>query len=302
MPSQPIDVLSPPENVQVILLPVRNEVFSERAERLKTLARDHSLADWLLFLSHLTRAQYDTLQTLGELSLPEAGLLEQARLHGMPPLNATALQRPKIWHEVLKSLIDSLIPHAPKPASARLQALRSTSAERLEKMADGLFEGTPEPEDLGDLPFIAAALQVIWTAWASCLDASTLAPFNTPEVCPCCGSLPVVSVVRSSSAVNNLRYLHCSLCNSEWNIPRTTCTSCSTDKNVSYRQIEGSNGAVRAECCDSCKSYLKILVQEKNPAVDPVADDLATLALDMLVDEAGYSRSGPNLLLLGGAA
>jgi FdhE protein len=30
-----------------------------------------------------------------------------------------------------------------------------------------------------------------------------------------------------------------------------------------------------------------------------VADDLATLALDMLVDEAGYERSGPNLLLIG---
>jgi FdhE protein len=43
------------------------------------------------------------------------------------------------------------------------------------------------------------------------------------------------------------------------------------------------------------------VVQEKAPSVDPVADDLATLALDLLVDEAGYSRSGPNLLLLGGA-
>ena len=35
---------------------------------------------------------------------------------------------------------------------------------------------------------------------------------------------------------------------------------------------------------------------------EPVADDLATLALDLLVDEAGYSRSGPNLLLIGAAA
>ena len=45
--------------------------------------------------------------------------------------------------------------------------------------------------------------------------------------------------------------------------------------------------------------YLKIVYQEKDPNVDPVADDLATLALDMLVDEAGYERSGPNLLLIG---
>jgi len=59
-------------------------------------------------------------------------------------------------------------------------------------------------------------------------------------------------------------------------------------------------GAVRAETCEACKSYLKIVYSEKD-AVDPVADDLATLALDILVDEAGYSRSGPNLLLAPGA-
>jgi FdhE protein len=43
-------------------------------------------------------------------------------------------------------------------------------------------------------------------------------------------------------------------------------------------------------------------LQDKDPLVDPVADDLATLPLDLLVDEAGYERSGPNLFLLGGAA
>ncbi len=82
---------------------------------------------------------------------------------------------------------------------------------------------------------------------------------------------------------------------------RATCTACDTDKEVAYQQLERegvSKGAVRAETCDSCKSYLKIVYQEKDPRVDPVADDLATLALDMLVDEAGYSRSGPNLLLI----
>ena len=67
--------------------------------------------------------------------------------------------------------------------------------------------------------------------------------------------------------------------------------------------VEGNHyfpaDAVRAETCDACKSYLKIVYQEKGP-VDPVADDLATLTLDILVDEAGYARSGPNLLLVPG--
>jgi len=33
-----------------------------------------------------------------------------------------------------------------------------------------------------------------------------------------------------------------------------------------------------------------------DPLLDPVADDLASLALDVLVDEQGFARSGPNLL------
>jgi FdhE protein len=34
---------------------------------------------------------------------------------------------------------------------------------------------------------------------------------------------------------------------------------------------------------------------EKNSQMEPVADDLATLALDVLMDEAGKARGGPNL-------
>jgi FdhE protein len=163
------------------------------------------------------------------------------------------------------------------------------------------LNGRPDPQDAAVLPIVAAALQVVWTGLASQLDAIALNKLDTPGVCPCCGSLPVASIVRLSPSVNNLRYLHCSLCNTQWNLPRASCSACGSDEEVAYQQIEGSNGAVRAETCDGCKSYLKIVYQESDARVDPVADDLATLALDLLVDEAGYGRSGPNLLLIGGA-
>jgi FdhE protein len=39
---------------------------------------------------------------------------------------------------------------------------------------------------------------------------------------------------------------------------------------------------------------------EKDPEVEPVADDLASVALDLLVSEAGMQRSGHNLMLLFG--
>jgi FdhE protein len=44
---------------------------------------------------------------------------------------------------------------------------------------------------------------------------------------------------------------------------------------------------------------VKILHQHKDPALEPVADDVASLALDLLVREAGYRRGGVNPFLLG---
>ena len=124
-----------------------------------------------------------------------------------------------------------------------------------------------------------------------------------PGVCPCCGFLPVASIVRTVGEVSNLRYLHCALCNVEWNLVRVKCAACDSTAGISYRELQGEAmkrpGTVRAEVCDGCKSYLKIVYQEKG-GVDPVADDLATLALDILVDEAGYARAGPNLLFVPG--
>jgi FdhE protein len=65
--------------------------------------------------------------------------------------------------------------------------------------------------------------------------------------------------------------------------------------------IEGSSGAVKAETCDECGTYLKIMYMDKELHVDPVADDLASLALDLKVGDNGLLRSGPLLFLATGA-
>ena len=63
--------------------------------------------------------------------------------------------------------------------------------------------------------------------------------------------------------------------------------------------MEGSDGHVRAETCDTCRGYVKILQQQQHPALDPVADDVGSLALDLLVRELGYRRGAVNPFLLG---
>ncbi len=297
MQTQPIDFHPPAEEAAPILLPVMASLFADRAARFDALASGHSLGDWLSFLGQLSRAQQAALNALPELALPDAATLEQARTHGMPPLDPAT--RPVAWRDALRQIADQLAADAPAAAREIFAVLLAASDDELEKLADALLSGEPTTEQAAQLPFIGAALQVAYTRLASQLDASQLQALDAHGVCPCCGSLPVASVVRLGAAINNLRYLHCSLCNSEWNVPRAVCTTCGSDKELSLQEIEGAKGTVRAECCDGCKSYLKIVAQEKDPHVDPVADDLATLALDMLADEAGYERAGPNLLLMG---
>lgn len=297
MQTQPIDFHPPAEEAAPILLPVTATLFADRADRFATLASGHSLGDWLAFLGQVSSAQHEALKTLPALPLPDAASLEQARTHGMPPLNVAV--RPAAWRDVLRQIARELSKAAPDGARQALDALLVADDAWLDKLADTLLSGELEAGDAAELPFIAAALQVVFTQLASQLDASQLQKLHAHGVCPCCGSPAVASVVRLGAAINNLRYLHCSLCNTEWNVPRATCTACDTDKGVALYELEGNKGAVRAETCDACKSYLKIIYQEKDPRVDPVADDLATLALDMLVDEAGYGRSGPNLLMIG---
>ncbi|MDP1984160.1 MAG: formate dehydrogenase accessory protein FdhE [Sulfuritalea sp.] len=299
-PIIPIKSSSEPPHV---IAPDAASIFATRAQRFEQLAAGHSLGDWLGFLAVITRAQHDVLQDLPPPALPAAATLALAREHRMPLLPAQSWSRDPAWRTILALIIAAVSPAVPEQARQDLARLAGYDAERIEALAERVLHTELYGDDAALLPYVAAALQVLWTAAAARLGGSEIAALDVPGVCPCCGFLPVASVVRGVGEVGGLRYLHCALCNTEWNLVRVKCSACDATEGISYRHLETEAGqgadAVRAETCESCKSYLKIVYTEKG-AVDPVADDLATLALDILVDEAGYARSGPNLLLVPG--
>jgi FdhE protein len=111
-----------------------------------------------------------------------------------------------------------------------------------------------------------------------------------------CGSYPVAGIVRSGGEEQGLRYLCCSLCAAQWHMVRIKCSSCASTRGIDYYTLEHSNGAVKAESCDSCGAYLKLLYLEKENRMEAMADDLATIALDMLMENEGKTRCGINLL------
>ncbi len=163
-----------------------------------------------------------------------------------------------------------------------------------------LLSGHHAVVETASAPFIGAALQVYWVKMALQLGTNAVNDPAQIGLCPVCGSSPLASIVRIGGAQQGLRYLVCSLCCCEWHMVRVKCAACGSTKGISYLSLEGASEAVKAECCDECRTYLKIFYLEKDTGAVPAADDLASLDLDILVDDAGYQRVGANLLFAPG--
>lgn len=282
------------------ILPDPSRIFLERARRFTVLAKEHSLADWLSFLGRLTLIQHQFLQHF-QPNLPDETELASFRDRGLPPISAISWQRDPAWRDALATIARDMAPHAPPAGRRILERLRMMGASAIEALADRVMRIELGGEDAEFLPFISAALQVYWTSLAARLDPKANLLPGTGNFCPSCGYSAVAAIVRTDREVSGLRYLHCALCNTQWHLVRATCAACGDASHIAYLHLDAGKGAVRAETCDACRSYLKIVYREKSSEADPVADDLATLALDLLVDGAGYERVNPNLLFVPGS-
>lgn len=289
-------------DIPELLLPP-HDLFAVRARRLQQLATGHSLGDYLRFAAQLAEAQQQELANFPEVPVADANLLENCRAHAMPPLSPTGWQRAAAWHATARNLAGALRDAPGLPARDAFAAILNESEEWLEHQADQLLAGTPTDLNLACAPLIGAALQVYWTYLARRLQPRQVARPEHPSLCPVCGSHPVASVVHIGGGdESGLRYLHCALCGSEWHVVRSKCSNCDNAKELTYYNVEGDNAAVRAEACPECSSYLKVMQRERDPDLDPVADDLASLALDLLMGDHGYGRSGVNYFLLHGSS
>ncbi|OQW94882.1 MAG: formate dehydrogenase accessory protein FdhE, partial [Beggiatoa sp. IS2] len=254
-------------------------VFSQRASRFTTLSKGQ---DFLAFLAKLATAQQAVLAKVSTLTLPSTEVLQHYQQQGLPPLSIHHWQRQPIWLEIFTEIINQLRT-LPLPSEVDLASFVKPSSELLEAQADYVLKGEYSYIDAKLMPLIAAALQVYWVALANALGKTTFVRTATPNLCPVCEMSPVASIVNVGKTTEGLRYLCCPLCASEWHLVRIKCAYCDTTQSISYQELEGSHGAVKAEVCDNCHTYLKIFYLDKDTAMEPVADDLATLILDILV-------------------
>jgi FdhE protein len=287
---------------EALILPDPARRFSDTMARLETLASGHAMEDWLRFMANLAGAQQAAVAALAPVAGPDLSVVAQAVDARMPPLAADGHRRDPVWRDGLALLLDSFDDHSvPPQVRTVIRQLRARETAAIESLADGFLHGHVEARDAGAALYVAAALQVYFTCMAGNLPASALRLLPQRGLCPCCGSTPIAGLVTATGQTPGARYLYCSLCATAWNHVRTVCITCGESRTVSLEGIEGDAGIVKAETCNDCHTYAKMIYQAQDTNADPFADDLASLRLDLLVAEAGWSRHAPNPLLLVGA-
>jgi FdhE protein len=264
-----------------VKLPDLSTVFARRAERLRALAPGHELEGFLAMIAEVIAAQHEALAGLPAGTLPAPS--------GRAPLDPATLKRDETWRTALTRILERIDAVAlPEPAQQARKALAGASVDALEARAQRFLEGDVKSAEAVEMVFVAAALQVAWTRMAALLDIGGLDPADRGQ-CPACGSPPVAGMVLPGGTRFGHRHLHCSLCATSWRYVRTRCVHCGSTDKVSFRQLAGT-AYLKAECCEACQGYSKVFYVESVRELEPLADDLASLGLDVLVGEEGFSR------------
>jgi FdhE protein len=108
--------------------------------------------------------------------------------------------------------------------------------------------------------------------------------------CPACGAPPLLAEIRGKEGERALR---CGRCAMTWQYPRIGCPACGERDHRRLVSLhgEGEGEHRRADCCDSCRYYLKaVAVLDLLTPGGLIEEDLATVALDMVAVERGYHR------------
>jgi FdhE protein len=281
------------------VLPAPSTMFDIRSKRFTALAARGELVPYLRFLAALARLQHETQSDLPQAVLPSADALERAGGFGMPLLDRETFAIDAAFDATFQRLLAGAAEiDAPVVTKDALRELQGISADRLAPMIRNVLSHVIPGDAIAGHVIVAVALQVHFARLATQLDVKWLGPVGD-ALCPCCGGPPVASLVVGWQNAHGARYCACSLCGTLWNYVRIRCTQCGSTKGISYQEIGDGAGTVKAETCDSCHCYVKILYQDKDVFLEPVADDVATLGLDLLMRGGPYRRAAANLFLIG---
>ena len=295
------EVAKPPFAV----LPDPSTLFLDpRRSGLRALAPGHELEPYLRFLADLTRAQHEIAGGPAARRAAAARAHRRRRCeHGMPPISRAAV---RAGRGVRSRRSTGCSPGSPARSPCRdgraVEALARSHAadERARRWSrrcstDAIPADDAAPSTSSSPP----ALQVHFARLAALLDADDLVPVARRRLPglrrPADDQLGGRLAEGAQHALLRLLAVR-DACGT---YVRIKCVLCGSTEGICYQDDRGQPDTVKAETCDACRGYVKILYQDKDPALEPVADDVATLGLDLLMAEDGWRRGGLNPFLLG---
>ncbi len=208
--------------------------------------------------------------TGGENSRPKLSLPWVQALHERP----AAASRVRLALEMNRLDISTLLPHITAGESGPLMA------------------AAPDQGLDPDLVWTLAqnALKPALRAW--CRQLTPLVNGNPwfKGYCYVCGAAASFAELQENDQVKHLR---CGSCGADWQVRRLQCIYCGNEdhRTRTYLFEEKDRERIQIEACDKCKGYLKVIAAFTPTLVEMLAvEDLATLHLDYIATERGYTR------------
>ena len=261
---------------------MQNE-WQRRIARAEKLGAEYAFVSEILgFYSAILRFQERFYAEVEPSIVPDNGESED----GGPFMRPLPTSLPKRFGELLSVAVRSG-PESLRRSARELGDGGEVSHLRLLRsfwQGDGTMSPATGSDDFFARSFLqpyAAALRV-----RSNLRWTGPAPF----ACPFCKRKPSVGVLRPMGD-GGLRSLVCSLCLAEWEFRRIVCPGCGEEdprKLPVYTAEELKH--VRAEACESCRTYIKTVDMTTGGLAEPLVDEMASIPLDVWVQEQGYVK------------
>ncbi len=243
---------------------------------------DQAICQLMLQLAH-------ALETTGEKSLPPkrrmpwerasrqldaAALYENAHKGNDGLLRAAATRQIRLALEGNQLNIGALLPHTATGDSGFVTAVAHSL-----QLDPGLL-----------WTLVQNALKPTLRAWRQQLAPLAEGIAWHKGYCFVCGAGATLGELQGNDQVKHLR---CGQCGADWLFRRLQCMYCGNQDHstLDYLYVEGQPEKMRLEVCGQCHGYLKIIAAfAPTPADMLPVEDLATLHLDYIAQERGYSR------------
>ena len=171
-------------------------LYQRRAARLRELAQDHPLADYLLFAAAIADAQLTLLESMPIPQDPRLQALSGEQLANKP-LNVKNWQRDPIWRKLLTALLEKLKPSANDQILTTIEWLEKAADSELEDLADKVLAQEFATISSDKAVFVWAALSLYW------LQLVQQIPHNAKQestedlhLCPVCSASPTASMIH----------------------------------------------------------------------------------------------------------